>query len=190
MPGGVNMSERSEQRRNTSLRTKLLHVTLGAGMAAAAAGCGTAVDKPMMMTPQQQLTGTWLSQGSDVAPLLAGPPFNNVSVKATFSADSTYSVVSVDTANKEVDYAGTYTIMTSAVAGIVSITCMQSMPSNAIAQGMYQIDTTVTPARMQYEVVQTQPTNGLTPPTPDKGFGSTVYNGKPISTLIQKYTRQ
>ena len=43
---------------------------------------------------------------------------------------------------------------------------------------------------MQYEVVQTQPTNGLQPPSADKGFGSTIYNGKPISTLIQKYSRQ
>ena len=30
----------------------------------------------------------------------------------------------------------------------------------------------------------------LTPPTPDKGFGSTVYNGMQIATLIQKYSRQ
>ena len=54
------------------------------------------------------------------------------------------------------------------------------MPSTALAEGMYQVDTTQTPARMQYEVVQTQPTNGLTPPTPSKGFGSTVYNGSQI----------
>jgi hypothetical protein len=46
------------------------------------------------------------------------------------------------------------------------------------------------PERMQYEVVQTQPTNGLQPPTPDKGFGSTIYNGMQIATLIQKYSRQ
>ena len=64
------------------------------------------------------------------------------------------------------------------------------MPQSATAEGMLQIDTTVTPARMEYEVVQTQPTNGLTPPTPEGGFGSTIYNGKPISTLIQKYSKQ
>jgi hypothetical protein len=39
-------------------------------------------------------------------------------------------------------------------------------------------------------VVQTQPTNGLAPPTADAGFGSTVFNGKQISTLIQKFNRQ
>jgi hypothetical protein len=39
-------------------------------------------------------------------------------------------------------------------------------------------------------VVQTQPTNGLQPPTVTTGFGSTVYNGAKISTLIQKFTRQ
>lgn len=175
------------------MRTRILYVALGAsllGMAMAAMGCGTAVEQTPMMTPQQQLTGTWLSQGMDVAPLLAGAPFNNVSIKASFKADNTYSVVSFDTSNKEIDYAGTYMLTPSTVMGIINITCTQSMPSNAIASGIYQIDTTVTPARMQYEVVQTQPTNGLTPPTADKGFGSTVYNGKQISTLIQKYTRQ
>ena len=55
---------------------------------------------------------------------------------------------------------------------------------------MYKIDTSVTPARMQYAVVTKQPTNGLQPPSPDKGFGSTIYNGMQISTLIQKYSRQ
>lgn len=175
------------------MRTTLLYVTLAAalaGMAFAAVGCGTAVETMPMMTPQQQLTGTWLSQGADVAPLLAGPPFNNTSIKATFNSDGTYTVVSVDTSNKTINYAGTYVLMPTSVQGLVSITANQSMPSNAVAQGIYQIDTSVMPAHMQYEVVQTQPTNGLTPPSPEKGFGSTIYNGKQISTLIQKYTRQ
>ena len=80
--------------------------------------------------------------------------------------------------------------MPSTVGNIIQIRCSQVMPSTAHAEGMYQIDTSQTPARMQYEVVQTQPTNGLQPPTPDKGFGSTIYNGTQICTLIQKYSRQ
>jgi hypothetical protein len=175
------------------MKTKFLYLALGtalAGMAMAAAGCGTAVEQTPMQTPQQLLTGTWLSQGNDVAPLLAGPPFNNTSIKATFNSDGSYTVVSIDTSNKMVNYAGTYAITPTTVMGLLDIQCNQSMPSNAVAQGIYQIDTSVMPARMQYEVVQTQPTNGLTPPSADKGFGSTIYNGKQISTLIQKYTRQ
>jgi hypothetical protein len=171
--------------------TILLSLTLAAGAAGMMlAGCGTAVETGGTGTTQQPIIGTWLSAGADVAPLLAGAPFNNTKITATFKNDGTYSVVSIDTSNKEIDYAGTYQIMPSTIANIIQIRCSQVMPSTAQAEGMYQIDTTQMPSRMQYEVVQTQPTNGLQPPTPDKGFGSTIYNGTQISTLIQKYSRQ
>jgi len=171
--------------------TLLLTLTLAAACAGMMlAGCGTAVDTTGGPTQQAAIIGTWVSAGGDVAPLLAGAPFNDTKITATFNNDGTYSVVSVDTSNKEIDYAGTYQIMQSGVANIVQIRCAQTAPSTVQSEGMYQIDTTQTPARMQYEVVQTQPTNGLTPPEPDKGFGSTIYNGTQISTLIQKYSRQ
>ena len=171
--------------------TIFLSLTLAAAAAGMLlAGCGNAVETGGTGTQQQPIVGTWVSQGTDVAPLLAGAPFNNVKITATFKNDGTYSVVSFDTSNKELDYAGTYQIMPSSSGNIVQIRCSQVMPSTAQAEGMYQIDTSMTPQRMQYEVVQTQPTNGLQPPSPDKGFGSTIYNGMQISTLIQKYSRQ
>ena len=154
------------------------------------AGCGNAVtlsDAGVMTNP---IIGTWVSKGGDVAPLLAAAPFNDVSITATFNSDGTYSVDSIDTSNKTITFAGTYTTMATATAGITSIKCTQTAPSSAVAEGIYQVDATQTPPRMQYEVVQTQPTNGLQPPTAQQGFGSTIYNGKPIATLIQKYTRQ
>ena len=174
------------------MRTTLfLSFTLAAAAAGMMlAGCGTAVDTTGTGPQQQPLYGSWVSQGADVAPLLAGAPFNNTKITATFKDDGSYSVVSFDTSNKEIDYAGTYQIMPSTVSNIIQIRCSQVMPSTAQAEGMYQIDMSTTPARMQYEVVQTQPTNGLQPPSPDKGFGSTIYNGTQISTLIQKYSRQ
>lgn len=172
--------------------TLLLTLTLVAGAAGMAlAGCGNAVGTTGTGGMQQNpLIGSWLSQGADVAPLLAGAPFNNVKVTATFNADGTYTVVSFDTSNKEIDYAGTYETMDSGINGIVQIRLTESSPTTAQVEGMYQIDTTQKPERMQYEAVQTQPTNGLTPPTPDKGFGSSLFNGKQISTLIQKYSKQ
>lgn len=172
--------------------TLLLSLTLAAAAAGMMlAGCGNAVDNTGGNGPQQSpLVGTWLSQGADLAPLLAGAPFNNAKITATFNADSTYAVVGIDTSNKEIDYSGTYETMSSGINGIIQIRLSQVQPSTAQAEGMYQIDTTQKPARMQYEVVQTQPTNGLQPPTPSKGFGSTVYNGMQISTLIQKYSKQ
>lgn len=172
--------------------TIFLSITLAAGIAGMLlAGCGNAVDVSGSGGNQQQpIIGSWVSQGADVAPLLAGAPFNNVKITATFKDDGTYSVVGIDSSNKEIDYTGTYQIMQSGVGNIVQIRLSQVNPSTAQAEGMYQIDTSQTPERMQYEVVQTQPTNGLSPPTPDKGFGSTVYNGMQIATLIQKYSRQ
>jgi hypothetical protein len=170
-------------------------LTLIIALAAAAAGmllagCGNAVDNGGGGNPMTQLHATWVSEGADVAPLLAGAPFNNVKITATFKADGTYDVIGIDSSNKSLNYTGTYVVTPSSVAGIMTIRLTQVMPQNAVAEGMYQIDTSVTPVRMQYEVVQTQPTNGLVPPTPEQGFGSTLYNGKPISTLIQKYSRQ
>lgn len=171
--------------------TILLSIALCAGAAGMMlAGCGNAVEVGGNGTQQQPIIGTWVSQGADVAPLLAGAPFNNVKITATFKDDGTYSVVGIDSSNKEIDYTGTYQIMPSTAGNIVQIRLSQVTPSTAQAEGMYQVDTSQTPQRMQYEVVQTQPTNGLSPPTPDKGFGSTVYNGMQIATLIQKYSRQ
>jgi hypothetical protein len=171
--------------------TIFLSITLAAAIAGMLlAGCGNAVEVNGTGTQQQPVIGTWLSQGADIAPLLAAAPFNNVKITATFKDDGTYTVVGIDSSNKEIDYAGTYQIMPSNVNNIVEIRLSQVMPSTAQAEGMYQVDTSQMPNRMQYEVVQTQPTNGLTPPTPDKGFGSTVYNGMQISTLIQKFSRQ
>ncbi|HZS39833.1 MAG TPA: hypothetical protein VFF06_23530 [Polyangia bacterium] len=155
----------------------------------ALAGCG-ADGSPTGPGPMAQsaLVGNWLSAGADVAPLLAKPPFNDTMITATFNADSTYTVLGVDNANKTTSFTGTYTATPSEVDGIFDITIAQNQPSTAAAQGIYQID----PAthRMKYEVVQTQPTNGITPPTASAGFGSTVYNGKKIDSLIQNFSRQ
>ena len=172
--------------------TLLLSLTLAAAIAGMLlAGCGNAVETTDGPSSQQNaIIGSWVSSGADVAPLLAGAPFNDAKITATFNTDGTYTVVSIDTSNKEIDYAGTYQIMDSGIGTIWQIRCSQVTPSTAQAEGMYQVDATQTPARMQYEVVQTQPTNGLTPPEPDKGFGSTIYNGEQIATLIQKYSRQ
>src|SRR6476620_10992799 len=134
------------------------------------AGCGEAIDASGGGGgAQSALIGTWLSAGADVAPLLAGAPFNNVQITATFNTDQTYSVLGIDKDNKMLPYNGTYTLTESTVPGIFSITCNQVLPQSTTAQGMLQIDTTAKPARMQYEVVQTQTPTGLTEPTPEAG---------------------
>ena len=147
-------------------------VTLAAAAAGMLlAGCGTAVDTPAAAPAAGRRSS---AAGSRPAPTSrrCSPARRSTTPRspATFNNDGTYSVVSFDTSNKELDYAGTYQIMESGVGNITQIRCSQVMPSTAQAEGMYQIDTTQTPARMQYEVVQTQPTNGLTPPDADQGL--------------------
>lgn len=160
------------------------------GMVMAAAGCGDATGGGMTGTKQEPIVGTWMSSGADLAPLLAGAPFNYVEITATFNADGSYHVVGIDASNKETDFDGTYMATPTSVAGIDDIDLSQSAPTAVQSQGIFSVDTSVTPNRMKYEVVQTQPTNGLTPPTAQAGFGSTVFNGKQIATLIQNYSRQ
>src|SRR5262249_42255458 len=94
--------------------TLLLSLTLAAAAAGMMlAGCGTATDGTGGNSQQAAIIGTWISSGADVAPLLAGAPFNDTKITATFHDDGTYTVVSIDTSNKEIDYAGTYQIMDS-----------------------------------------------------------------------------
>jgi hypothetical protein len=168
----------------------LTTILLGSACAMALCGCGEATGTVGGGAMTNPLVGSWISQGNDVAVLLAAKPLNYTKITATFNDDGSYTVDGIDTSNKDTTFTGTYTATPSSVNGIINITVTQVQPANTLAQGIYSIDTSVSPARMTYEVVQTQPTNGLTPPTADKGFGSTVFNGAMISTLIQKFNRQ
>jgi len=161
---------------------------IGSACAMALCGCGDATGTVGAGGSSNPLVGNWISAGSDVAPLLAGKPFNYTKITAAFNADGTYTVDGIDTANKDTTFTGTWTAMQSSASGIWDITVSQAQPATTLAVGIYSIDGAS--GRMTYEVVQTQPTNGLQPPTADKGFGSTVFNGKQISTLIQKFSRQ
>jgi hypothetical protein len=152
----------------------------------AVVGCGRATSTSGPDQMQSALVGSWLSDGADVAPLLAAAPFNYTRITADFAKDETYVVTGTDKSGKTTTFTGTYSETPSATPGLVSITVQQVQPATTLAEGIYRVDG----ALLTYEVVQTQPTNGLQPPTADAGFGSTVYNGKMITTLIQKFQRQ
>ncbi len=149
-------------------------------------GCGQASSGTGGGGGQSEIVGSWLSDGADVAPLLNGAPFNYTKITADFKADGSYVVTGLDKSNKLTTFVGTYEDGPSEVTGIQAITVHQDSPATTLAVGIY----TVSDTTMQYEVVQTQPTNGITPPTATGGFGSTVYNGMKISTLIQKFAKQ
>jgi hypothetical protein len=166
------------------------HKLLATAFLSTLCACGTASTGGGTNTMSSPLVGSWLSAGSDVAPLLAGAPFKWTKITADFKADQSYVVTGLDADGKTTVFTGTYMDAPTEVPQIWSIAVTQSAPASTLADGIYQIDASAKPARMRYEVVQTQPTNGLQPPTPQAGFGSTVYNGMKISSLIQNFVRQ
>ena len=129
------------------------------------------------------LQGEWLSAGADVAPLLAGAPFNIDSIKADFSTNLTYTVTSYSAGVATV-LTGTYIQTESGVGDIWNITVNQTAPSALTSEGIFE----VTGDNMTYEIVQTQPDIGVAPPTAAAGFGSS--GGGAFGMLnIQKYVR-
>ncbi len=130
------------------------------------------------------IVGSWLSEGQNVAPLLLG--LGIVKIEATFNDDNTYTVVSYDTANATVTFEGTYSAEKSDVDDIYNITINQSKPTALTSVGIFKVDENKDPREMTYEIVQTQPDIGATPPTAEAGFGST--NGGALGTWnVQKY---
>jgi hypothetical protein len=121
------------------------------------------------------LVGTWVSAGQDVAPLLKIPLIASDSITANFNAQGGYSVTSYSARNGNISYTGSYTVAKSTKdtlgATIYTIDIRQATPGIARVQGIYVVQTSVSPARMLYEVVQVESPAG-TPPTVASGFGT------------------
>jgi hypothetical protein len=137
------------------------------------------------------LVATWISTGSNVAPLL-NTIFASMggidTVYATFSSNKTYTVKQVNKNKTIINYAGTYTSTKSTVGNIYTIKLDQTAPAVSTSEGIYEITSTVTPNTMKYEVVQTSGTQ-FAPPTPAAGFGSTA-GGTFGTTNIQNYVKK
>jgi len=135
-------------------------------------------------TINDPIVGNWVSSGANIAPLLAGAPFNTTSITADFSSNGTYTVVTTDVNNSQVTLVGTY--QTAAGIGLIrTISLTQSSPSVLTSEGIYQNDGGL----LTYEVAQTNPPlTGVTKPTAEGGFGSTA-NGLFGVLNIQKYVR-
>jgi hypothetical protein len=130
------------------------------------------------------IVGNWISSGANIAPLLAGPPFNTTSITADFKSDGTYIVVTTDANNSQVTLEGTY--QTSEGLGLIrNISLTQTSPTVLTSEGIYQNEDGL----LTYEVAQTNPPlTGVTKPTPEGGFGSTA-NGLFGVLNVQKYVR-
>lgn len=133
------------------------------------------------------ITGTWVSEGVNVAPGLV-LTLKTKKIVATFNTNSTYTVVATDSSNASVTYSGTYSTSANANTTIRNITLNQTVPTSVTSTGIYRVTT----KDLTYEVIQTTPAiPGFTAPTATGGFGSTSYNGIPLgATWIQKFIYQ
>lgn len=128
------------------------------------------------------LVGDWRSEGDGISPLLQY--FDIVRVDATFAADGTYLVTSLDADGQQTEYVGTYVADDGTTPGSVTLT--QSSPYVATSVGIWQVDGTT----LTYEVAQTQPDYGWSPATPESGFGSTTGGNLDPGDNVQVYVRR
>ena len=125
--------------------------------------------------------GTWLSTGSDVAPILVNL-FAYDSVRVTMNEDNTVMLETHPAGGAWATTNGVYTVTEAASGDVHSV----AINYTAFEQeGIIQVIDGA-PDAMWLEVVQTVPDIGATPRTPADGFGSDptlgVFN-------IQKYVR-
>ncbi|GEM_PF-1011379 len=146
----------------------------------------------LQFTVEDPIVGKWLSEGTDVAPLLYNPPFNIRSIEATFKSDGSYIVVQTDSSDVSSTLTGSYVTADGGAAapndGIRMVTVNQGSPASITAEGIYEVTVGASEVTMQYEIAQTQPDIGVTKPTPEGGFGSTA-NGAIGTANVQNYVK-
>jgi hypothetical protein len=147
----------------------------------------------LQFTVEDPVVGVWISEGTNVAPLLYGAPFHVRKIVATFKSDGSYLVVQTDSSQTSLTLTGTYVALDGGAQApndqIRTITVNQASPSSVTAEGIYEVTVGTTEVTMNYEIAQTAPPiTGVTKPTPAAGFGST--SGGLLGTInIQKYVK-
>ncbi|HMY84406.1 MAG TPA: hypothetical protein PLC76_03860 [Saprospiraceae bacterium] len=125
--------------------------------------------------------GKWFSY--PVAPILAS--FAD-SISCEFKTDLTYTVNQYKDGAKVV-LTGTYVQTKSGVGSIYNIKLNQTSPTALTAEGILEVSGDN--KTMKYEVVQTEPSLGIAPPTAAGGFGSTG-GGLFGTNVVQNYVRR
>lgn len=153
---------------------KKLFFILIAAVAFAFTACEESEEIDVYNPTTDGLIGEWQSSGANVAALLK-VYFKVDSIYANFKDNNTYLVESFS-AGAKTTYAGVFTQTKSTTGAIWTIKLEQSTPTAVTSEGIFEIttvkSTTVDNYTMKYEVVQTTPSIGATPPTPAAGFGS------------------
>ncbi len=129
------------------------------------------------------LVGDWVSQGDDISALFQSTFFDYTRIDASFAADGSYHVAALNGDGETTAFTGTYSVDVTTNPGTILLT--QATPSAASSQGIWQVVDEV----LTYEVVQTTPDYGYTPPTPESGFGSTSGPNIEPGVNVQTYRK-
>ncbi|HNV81642.1 MAG: hypothetical protein WBI34_00495 [Tenuifilaceae bacterium] len=147
-------------------------------------GCKKSEEEDKYNPSTDGLIGSWLSKGDNVAELLR-VYFQVDSITAVFHENNTYNVVSYS-GGTPTNYNGTF-VQTKPTSGTIwTIKLLQSAPTSVTSEGIFEITGKTPNFLLTYEVVQTEPNIGATPPTPEAGFGSS--NGGLLAMMnVQKF---
>lgn len=134
------------------------------------------------------LIGSWLSEGTNVSPLLIYAGITKIT--AEFNADGTYTVESYTADGSKTTMTGNYTQTKSDYAGIWEIRIDQITPSALVSEGIFNVSLIEGVVSLTYEVAQTDPeVVGVTAPTAEGGFGSTsagAYGMMNVQIFVQE----
>ena len=130
------------------------------------------------------IAGEWQSSGTNVATLLSYY-FHIDSIYAKFNDNNTYLVESFAN-DAKTTYSGTYAQTKTTTGEIWTIVLNQSTPTAVTSEGIFEITKVGEVYKLKYEVVQTAPSIGATPPTPAAGFGSSN-GGALLTSNIQTF---
>lgn len=160
---------------------------IGATVPTVAAGFGAdpalGTSNIQTYTREDALVGTWVSEGSNIAPILV-TLFNYDLVVVEFTEVGTVSLTTRVAGQSPSTIDGTYAVTEDGTGSkIYEIDIIYA----AFEQGgIVEIDAAASPDEMKLEVVQTVPDIGATVPTPAAGFGADPALG---TSNIQTYVR-
>ncbi len=130
------------------------------------------------------IIGSWVSTGENLSPVFQQFGFDSVFMQ--FRADGSYTFESFTPGGIHNTLSGTFQQSVSGVAGIRNITLSQVSPVASTISGIFSLYNEEI-IRMVYETVQTDPiVSGLTPPTPESGFGTTGLLGSDNTQVFLK----
>jgi len=136
--------------------------------------------------PKLAITGVWTAGGTDIAPLLAD---SITQITMRFKADSTYIIEITNSSGLNSSSSGIFSVdKDGGLNDIYPVSLSQTLPSGATLKGIFEINEVIEPEEMTFELVQTTPNIGFTPPTAGDGFGSTN-NGDLGTTNISRFQR-